>query len=162
MNPITFQKATITTDNETTEGVLVIANDPAITSLDEFSIVKIPKKIFVPTNDIVFYTNDDVYLNDIIFEKCKFSDMLELLSLVNLEVPFIDYYFFDEISGFIINFYQPDQKYQGRPVYIQLIEPIEWINHWDIEDTKKNQWITAMINKNPPEIIKNKLLLTNI
>ena len=152
MNPLTFKNATLKTDDETSEGVLIISNDTSST---------IPKKIFVPYNEKVFYTNEDVYLHENILVKCK-SNMLELLSYLELYVPFIDDYFFDENSGFVVNFYQPNQSYQGHSVYVQLIDPIEWLQNWDMSNTDKNKWINAMINKNPPEIIKNKLLLVNL
>jgi hypothetical protein len=117
-----------------------------------------------------------------VLERCKQSDMLELLSYLDLppnvggtfnwgtppnvggtfnSVPFIDDYFFDGDSGFIVNFYQPDRSKLLSPVYIQLLDPIEWLNNWDIIDDK-NKWIVAMINQNPPENIKNKLLLIGL
>lgn len=152
MNPLIFKNATLKTDDETSEGILIISNDISST---------IPKKIFVPYNEKVFYTNEDVYLHENILIRCKAS-MLELLSYLNLNVPFIDEYFFDENSGFIVNFYQPDQAYQGHSVYVQLLDPIEWLKAWQMNDNDKNKWIKAMINTNPPEIIKNKLLLINL
>jgi len=167
-NPIDFKKATLNYGKEAIEGVLVIANDPAITKLDKKSSVKIPKKIFVPVKESVFYTNSPAHMNEVL-ERCKQSDMLELLSYLDLSVPFIDDYFFDGDSGFIVNFYQPDQgdcladqRYHKCPVCIQLLDPIEWLNNWDMSDDDKNKWIVAMINQNLPENIKNKLLLIGL
>ncbi len=153
INPITFKKATLTTDDQTIEGILVVSNED-----------KLPKEVFVPIGKTLLYTNNAIFLNEIL-EKCKDkskSDMLEMMTVADLPIPHIDDYFFDENSGLLINFFQKaeDQRnskdWENSPVFIQLIDPIEWLNDWDGD---KKIWIKAMLNKNPPEELKNKLLV---
>jgi hypothetical protein len=148
---LSFKKATLTTENETKDGVLVILEDDACKSL-------FPKTTFVPYDETVFFTKEAEQLNNIL-DKCK-ETMLEMMNVADLSIPFIDDYFFDEKLGLIINFDQQlhDQQnfiWTTSPVFIKLLDPIEWLNNWQGD---KNVWIKAMLNKNPPEILKNKLI----
>lgn len=154
-NLLTFEKATLITEKESKDGVLVTIKS------DSSSTQMLPEKTFVPYGKSVFLTYHSDYLNKIL-DKCK-ETMLELMNVADLSIPFLDDYFFDEKSGLIINFEQPDQpendSWTTSPVFIQLIDPIEWLNDWKGD---KKKWINAMLSKNPPENLKNKLLLYNL
>lgn len=151
---LSFKKATLTTQNETKDGVLVILEDHACNSI-------FPKTTFVPYNETVFFTKEAEQLNYIL-DKCK-DTMVEMMNVADLPMPCIDDFFFDEKEGILINFTQPDLKLLSEqssrwitsPVFIKLVDPIEWLNNWDAD---KTIWIKAMLNKNPPETLKNKLI----
>ena len=144
---ITFKKATLTTENESKDGILVILENKVFVSMPN---------VFVPYNETIFYTDKAEQLNQVL-DKCK-ETMLEMMDVADLPMPFIDDLFFDEKSGLLINFTQPEQpesNWQTSPVFIKLIDPIEWLDGWNAD---KNIWIASMLNKNPPEELKNRLI----
>lgn len=139
---LSFKKATLTTENKTKDGILVIFEN------DMFPTT------FVPYNETVFFTNEAEQLNNIL-DECK-DTMLEMMNVADLPTPCIDDLFFDEKEGILINFTQPQSgRWKNSPVFIKLVDPIEWLNNWDAD---KTIWIKSMLNKNPPEMLKNKLI----
>jgi hypothetical protein len=160
---LSFKKATLTTEDETKDGVLVMLEDHDCNSL-------FPKTTFVPYNETVFFTKKAKDFKNVLHEFK--GTMLEMMKVANLNVDYtVEEYFFYEKLGLLIAFeqpyleepYQPNVRWKNSPVYIKLLDPIEWLNDFQPRQHPsvweyKNVWIKAMLNKNPPEILKNKLI----
>jgi hypothetical protein len=142
---ITFKKATLTVESEKIEGIMIY-----------------PSKIFVPAG---FPTEDNepTYFSHN-YERCEklFADCIEqgspeLYTALGLSIFFIDYYFFDKNSGYIINFYQPDQTFESN-VYVAVYEFEEFFYGCSMVDELKNKALQTLLNTNPSEEIKNRIL----
>lgn len=148
MNPLKFKKAKLITEDECTDGLIIFYKE---------EISRIPKKTFVPLNEMVFYTDSWHEIDQSII-KCRENGTLDFMAERGFIPPFIDTHLFEKNSGLVINFTQPSQRYQGGSVYVNVFDILDFFHNIDMTKEEKTEIIKLLIQTDPPKTIKNKIL----